>query len=79
MLVFAAHSKCVADSLLPRCGALVPAGSCMMSYVKGHIGYLVLRNSHVLLEDVRVLLTIDRAVELTATGQLPASTREAIK
>ena len=43
-----------------------------MSYVKGHIGYLVLRNSHVLLEDIRVLLTIDRAVELTATGQLHA-------
>ena len=44
----------------------------MMSYVKGHIGYLMLRNSHVLLEDIRVVLTLDQAVELTATGQLEA-------
>ena len=42
----------------------------MMSYMKGHVGYLMLRSSHLLLTDVSVLLTLDRAVELTATGQL---------
>ena len=42
----------------------------MMSYVKGHLAYLMLRHSQVMLEDIKVVLKLDRAVELAATGQL---------